>query len=130
MTNKQNSENEASIEEVEFIPNWTIWNPSCQISLWKDIEENLYNASIDIFLTEYPDPIRCITTMTEIWCNDPLCVIRQAYECVERLYEDVCETVMVIDFNDGNPISEEYTIEQAFTVDNCEANSQTITMEA
>lgn len=130
MPNKQNSQNTNSIEEIEFIPNWTIWSPSCQLSLWKDIEENLYNASIDIFLTGYPDPIRCITTMTQIWCSDPLCVIRQAYQCVEPLYEDVFETVTVIDFNDGKPLNEEYTIEQAFNVDNCEANTQIITMEA
>ena len=130
MTNKTNSQNIDSIEEIEFIPNWTIWNPSCQISLWKDVEENLYNAAVDILLSEYPDPIRCITTMTEIWCTDPLCVIRQAYECVEHLYGNVEELVVVINFDDGKPLEEEYTIENAFSVAGCTANNEIITMEA
>lgn len=113
-----------SIEEVSSIENFTIWNPSCQISLWKDIEDDIYNASIDIFLSE--EPTRCITTMTQIWCKDPLCVIRQAFECVYTLYEDVCEHVMVINFEDGSLLEEEYNISQAFDSDECEEQNSNI----
>lgn len=29
-----------SVEEIESISNWTIWQPSCAISLFKDTEDN------------------------------------------------------------------------------------------
>nr|QMP83701.1 MAG: hypothetical protein [Caudoviricetes sp.] len=119
-----------SVEEIESVPNWTIWSPSsCSISLFKDLEDDTYNAVIDIFLTEYPDPIRCISTATQIWCKDPLCVIRQAFECVHNLYDDVGESVLVINIQDDKPNEEEYTISQAFEIEECAENSNIVSVE-
>lgn len=106
-------------EEVEFISNLTIWAPSCSISLWKD-KENQYNAAINLILTE--DPIRCITTITNIWCTDPLCVIRQAFDCVHRLYDDVNDDVLVFDHATGENIETTYTVTEAFDFDGCGAD--------
>lgn len=118
--------------EVDSIPNWTIWHPVCTISLWKDLEDDTYNAAIDLILSAEDENMRCITTMTDmtdIWCKDPLCVIRQAYESVSNLYECVSDDVNVISFKDGNPLDEEYTIDEALEVIECKVSSNVVSVE-
>lgn len=73
--------------------------------------------------------MRCITTVTQIWCKDPLCVIRQAFESVYALYEDVAENVIVINYSEGNILEEEYTISEAFEFNECDGGSKEISIE-
>lgn len=86
------------MQEQDNIPNWMMFGTShVQIQLFRDDEEETYQAALLIFLDSGEDSDQNVTIFTEIYHEDPHTASKMAFMHASSLFDNMNPVVMVWD---------------------------------